>query len=141
VPGFALNISVTPLNPAAGENLTYRLAYQNNGTTTINNLVLRLTVPQYTTWSQALSSAGWSCSNNGQAGAECSYTIASIPPGAVGEVRFVVTLDSNLPLTVQAIRLAVRAEGADQVVYAEKEVVVTPKISTTKQLFIPYVRR
>jgi len=141
VPGFVLSISVTPLNPAPGENLTYRLAYQNNGTVQLNNIVLRLTVPEYTTWNQALSSAGWTCTNDGDAGAQCIYTIASIPPGASGEVLFVVTLDSDWPLTAQTIRLSVSAEGVNQVVYDEKEIVVTPTLQTTKHLFVPFAQR
>ncbi|MCE7982891.1 MAG: hypothetical protein DYG89_17040 [Caldilinea sp. CFX5] len=140
-PRFALNVSVTPLNPAPGENLTYRLAYHNNGAVALNNIVLRLTVPEYTTWNQALSSAGWTCANHGEAGAQCIYTIAGIPPGASGEVLFVVTLDSDLPLTAQTIRLNVSAEGVDQVVYDQQEIVVTPMLQTTRRLFMPYVQR
>ena len=136
-----LNVSVEPINPAPGENVTYRFSYQNNGAVTLNNIVLSLTVPQYTTWNEALSTAGWTCSNGGDAGAVCTYPIGTIAPGASGEVRFVVTLDSTLPLSAQTIQLTVQVTGADQVIYAERDVVITPTLPGARQLFLPYAHR
>jgi len=35
----------------------------------------------------------------------------------------------------------VSAEGVNQVVYDEKEIVVTPTLQTTKHLFVPFAQR
>jgi uncharacterized repeat protein (TIGR01451 family) len=81
----------------AGQMLSYTLGYANGGTQNASGVVLNETVPVNTTFSSALSTAGWSCPDQAPAGTPCTLAIGSLAVGAQGSAMFAVKVDNPLP--------------------------------------------
>jgi large repetitive protein len=81
----------------AGQMLSYTLGYANGGTQNASGVVLSETVPANTTFSSALSTAGWSCPDQAPAGTPCTLAIGSLAVGAQGSAMFAVKVDNPLP--------------------------------------------
>jgi uncharacterized repeat protein (TIGR01451 family) len=117
-PSFTLDISIDPANPQPGEDIIYTLDYANNGQVTLNNLVLRLTIPAQTTFNRDDSTEGWICNGNGP-GSICEFNLGNVEAGEAGTVLFVVTLDANAAALTEPIRLTVQAYDADGTIEVE----------------------
>ncbi|MCB0045861.1 MAG: DUF11 domain-containing protein [Caldilineaceae bacterium] len=93
-------VSVRP-----GETIGYTVRYANDGSGKAEGVVLKVTVPAYTTFDQAGSSAGWSCSDNAPAGTTCTMAIGLVNAGNTGNRIFAVTLNSSVPSGVSEIQV------------------------------------
>ena len=80
-----------------GATLTYTIAVQNTGNEGAATVVVTDHVPQYTTFLPAPSSAGWSCTPDGAAGATCTAGLSDLAVGATASLAFVVRVISPLP--------------------------------------------
>ncbi|MHC4063753.1 MAG: SdrD B-like domain-containing protein [Planctomycetota bacterium] len=81
-----------------GDTLTYTIEVSNVGDQAASGVVLTETVPQFTTFDPAISTAGWACVPDFNAGSVCTLPI-SVPscviPGTT--VTFTVVVDNPLP--------------------------------------------
>ncbi|MCB9138413.1 MAG: DUF11 domain-containing protein [Caldilineaceae bacterium] len=93
-------VSVRP-----GETIGYTVRYANDGSGKAEGVTLEVTVPAYTTFDQAGSSAGWSCSDNAPAGTTCTMAIGLVNAGNTGNRIFAVTLNSSVPSGVSEIQI------------------------------------
>ena len=74
------------VNP--GDWITYSLSYNNSGLITATNVVLTMTVPDYTHY----IGYGWLC-----AASVCTRSLGTLPPMAGGSASFVVQVDGTPP--------------------------------------------
>jgi uncharacterized repeat protein (TIGR01451 family) len=88
---------------APGATLTYTIAVQNTGNEGAATVVVTDHVPQYTTFLPAPSSAGWSCTPDGAAGATCTAGVSDLAVGATASLAFAVRVISPLPAGAAAI--------------------------------------
>ena len=86
-----------------GGSLVYTLAYKNLGNQDAAGVSLTETVPANTTFSAAGSTAGWSCSPNGNAGSSCTLAVGTVAAGASGSATYAVTVAATLPAGVSSI--------------------------------------
>jgi uncharacterized repeat protein (TIGR01451 family) len=87
-----------------GDTLTYTITVSNVGDQAATGVVLTETVPQFTTFVPALSTAGWACVPDFNAGSVCTLPIgvpSCVIPGTV--VTFTVTVDNPLPTGARAV--------------------------------------
>ena len=83
--------------------VVYTLSYANVGNQDATGVVITETVPTYTTFDLAGSTAGWSCADNAAAGTGCTFTIGNLAAGASSSVLFAVQVDSVVPSGVTEI--------------------------------------
>ena len=76
-----------------GGVVVYTLSYANVGNQGATGVVITETVPTYTTFDLAGSTAGWSCADNAAAGTGCTFTIGNLAAGASSSVLFAVQVD------------------------------------------------
>lgn len=112
---FTLNVTVEPANPNPGDTIIYTLAYVNASQVTLNNLVLRLTIPDFTTFDSVKSSPGWIC-NSTTGGGICEYNLGNVQPGQTGTLLFAVTLDQDMTNATGQIVLDVQARDANNLI-------------------------
>ncbi|MEZ4865178.1 MAG: hypothetical protein R3C14_27930 [Caldilineaceae bacterium] len=137
---FELEFSVRPLNPHPGDDISYTLHYRNNGSATMSHIVLRLTVPEHTTFNTGASSAGWSCTGTAP-GSLCTYNLGDIAPGADGAVEFVVTLDSILTDKDIQLILSVQVLGADGIYLLSQDLETTVNMEQNQFLYLPFLAK
>lgn len=112
---FTLNVTVEPANPNPGDTILYTLAYANRSQVTLNGLVLRLTIPEFTTFDSVKSSTGWVC-NSMTAGGICEYNLGDVQPSQTGTLLFAVTLDPGLTEATESIMLGIQARDANNLI-------------------------
>ncbi|MFN8487771.1 MAG: SdrD B-like domain-containing protein [Caldilineaceae bacterium] len=97
VPALTLKLTTTTATAQPGALLTYQMVYSNTNAYVAKNVVLKTTVPQYTTFVAASSAPGWSCTAV-TAGATCTYTVGTVAPNtpASTPIAFTVMLDNPL---------------------------------------------
>jgi uncharacterized repeat protein (TIGR01451 family) len=78
-----------------GDVLTYTLTYANSGGLS-SGVILTETVPLFTTFNPAASTAGWSCLPDNTAGSICTLTVGTVAAGDDGSVNFVLDVDNPL---------------------------------------------
>lgn len=83
-----------------GEEILYKLFYQNNTTDIAACVTLVETVPQYTRFNASISSAAWTCVDGAPEGTTCVYYVGTVDGGASGIVDFGVTVVDDLPARV-----------------------------------------
>jgi uncharacterized repeat protein (TIGR01451 family) len=89
---------------APGGTVTYTLTYSNSGNINSTGVVLTETVPANTTFNAGASTAGWSCTPNGNAGSTCTLAIGSLAAGSGNQTAtFAVTVANPLPAGVTQI--------------------------------------
>lgn len=100
----AVDLSLTKddggISASPGDTYAYTIAVENAGNVDATGVVVRDTVPLYTTFNPAASTSGWTCAPNNSAGSTCTYNQGSLPAGADITLTFAVTVDSTLPITV-----------------------------------------
>ncbi len=96
-PDLRMAKSVASGSGQPGATLTYDLTISNLGTRDASSATVQETVPNHTTFSAAGSSAGWTCSPNGNAGAACTLPLGTVPAGATLTRAFAVVVDPSLP--------------------------------------------
>ncbi len=88
---------------APGETIFYSIQFGNAGDQDASGVVLTETVPTYTRFNAAASTAGWSCAGTGP-GALCSFTVSGGVAGQDGgSVLFAVDVDNNIPPGIDTI--------------------------------------
>ncbi len=73
-----------------GETLLYTLNYGNGGDMDAEDAVITEYVPQNTTFNSSLSTPGWICDPNGNAGSVCAFPLGYLEVGESGDVVFAV---------------------------------------------------
>lgn len=138
---FTLNIAVDPVAPNPGDTIIYTLNYRNAGQITLKNLILRLTIPAYSTFDSTQSSQGWLC-NGTTAGSVCEYKLGNVQPGQAGTVLFAVTLDQSIVNATNTIVLGVQAQDTDRLINVNATIEVTiVSGQQSSQSFLPLIDR
>lgn len=95
------------LSAAPGDTLTYTLTFENIGNVDATGVAITDTVPLYTVFDLAGSTAGWSCADGALPGSICTITtpdigsgVGVVPSGATSTIDFAVRVDASLPDTV-----------------------------------------
>ena len=87
-----------------GDTITYSLSVANVGNTDATGVIIHETVPESTTFNDGSSTAGWSCTNGGAAGAACTFALAgSLAPNTPQTVDFAVDVDNPAPAGLNQI--------------------------------------
>ncbi len=82
-----------------GGVVIYTLTFNNVGDQDATGVVITETVPDYSTFNAASSTAGWSC-----VGTACTYAVGNLPAGGAAQtVDFAVTVDATLPSGVDEL--------------------------------------
>jgi hypothetical protein len=82
-----------------GSTIYYEMHYGNVGTQEATGVILKETIPIYTTFNPSLSTTGWTC-----VGRTCTLNIGTVPPSPFfGFAYFVVTVDDRLPCELEFI--------------------------------------
>jgi LPXTG-site transpeptidase (sortase) family protein len=102
-------ISVTP-----GDTYAYTIDVNNTGNIDATGVVITDTVPDYTTFNSAASSAGWSCAPDNSAGSTCTYTQGNLAAASGITLTFAVTVDSTLPVTVDITSNTASVSGTNE---------------------------
>lgn len=88
------DITTTP-----GGSVTYTLNYANNGSAPADDVEIIETLPDYATFDEANSTAGWVDNGDGT----FTLNIGTLDPGETGSVTFSVIVDDTLPAGVEEI--------------------------------------
>ena len=95
-PDLTLSIADNPSSAPSGATVVYTYTYRNAGSRGASGVVLTTTVPAHTTFNAASSTAGWSCTPNGNAGSTCTLAVGTLAPGGSNQTAaFAVTIDAN----------------------------------------------
>lgn len=101
------------INADTGQTVVYTLTYTNLGNQIATGVIVSETVPTYTTFDAAASSAGWSCPDGAPEGTACTYTLGQVAdvPGAL---YFAIDLPAALPAGVVSVTntAAITDDGA-----------------------------
>ncbi len=93
-----------------GNLVVYDIDYGNGGDQDATGVVVTETVPDYTRFAAASSSAGWSCSDDAAAGTVCRNPVGQLAGGSSGLLQFAVQIDSAVAAGVDRIRNTVTLE-------------------------------
>jgi CSLREA domain-containing protein len=96
---------------APGGTVAYTLSYANTGGESATGVVLTETVPAHTTFNAAVSTGGWVCLPNHNAGSTCTLNLGSVSNGGSGTVTFAVTVVN--PVAAGVTQLSNSASIAD----------------------------
>ncbi len=77
-----------------GQQITYTLTIENQGTAVATGVTITETVPAHTTFA---GTAGWTCLPDGSAGSICTYDLGTLAVGASTTVDFSVIFDATRP--------------------------------------------
>jgi len=102
VPALTLKLATTTATAQPGVPLTYQMIYSNTNEYVAKNVVLKTTVPQYTTFVAASSTPGWSCTA-ATAGSTCTYTVGTVAPNTPASTPIAFTVVLNNPLDASAL--------------------------------------
>ena len=111
--------------------IQYTLDYANVGNQDATGVEITEVVPANTSFEAASSTAGWTCTPNGNAGNTCTFTIGSLAAGGSGQVTFALRVAAAIPAGVETIaNTAVIADdganGADPTPENNSDAVTTP---------------
>ena len=111
-PDLTLTKSDGGASVVPGGTVAYTLGYANAGNQGATGIVLTETVPANSTFNAGASTAGWSCSPNGNAGSTCTLAVGALNGGgANGTATFAVTAVN--PVAAGVAQLANTASIAD----------------------------
>jgi uncharacterized repeat protein (TIGR01451 family) len=102
-PDLRLVKSVASGTANPGSVLVYSLEISNLGTRDAADVSLEETVPQLTTFLEASSSPGWTCSPGTGAGSSCTLAVGTVAAGAATSFTFAVQVASTFPPNPPAI--------------------------------------
>jgi len=89
---------------APGGTVFYTLTYANAGNRGASGVALTETVPAHTTFNAGVSTPGWVCTPNGNAGSTCTLTVGTLAGGGGGHTAtFAVTVPNPAPVGVTQI--------------------------------------
>ncbi len=101
ITGAAPDLSLTKSDGGAsvvpGGGVSYTLTYANSGNIGASGVVITETVPANTTFNAGASTAGWTCTPNGNAGSTCTLAIGSVAAGGGSTATFAVTASNPIP--------------------------------------------
>ncbi len=106
--GAAPDLLITKTDVAdpvtAGNVIVYQLGYQNIGNQDATGVVITETVPVYTTFDAAGSTAGWSCANGAPAATVCTFNVGAVAAGDPAQVvLFAAAIDDPLTDGVELV--------------------------------------
>jgi uncharacterized repeat protein (TIGR01451 family) len=101
VPALMLKLTTTA-TAQPGVPLTYQMVYSNTNAYVAKNVILKTTVPQYTTFVAASSAPGWSCAAT-TAGSACTYPIRTVAPNTPASIPITFTVMVDNPLDASAL--------------------------------------
>jgi len=110
-PDLSLTASDGGVTVAPGGTVSYTLAYANAGGQDATGVTLSETVPAHASFNAGASTAGWSCTPDGNAGSTCTLAVGSVAVGTNGSATFAVTLDNPLPAGIAQIANAASIAG------------------------------
>ena len=110
-PDLALTKSDGGGTVAPGGTVAYTLGYTNLSTFGAAGVVLTETVPVNTTFNAGASTAGWTCTPNGNPGSTCTLAVGTVAGGASGTATFAVTVVN--PVAAGVTQIANTASVAD----------------------------
>jgi len=91
-PDLSLTKSDGDASVAPGGTVSYTLTYANSSSDGATGVVITETVPASTTFNAGASTAGWSCTPDGNAGATCTLAIGSVAGSGGSSATFAVTV-------------------------------------------------
>lgn len=91
-PDLSVTKVPTPASIIPGQTIVYAIEYSNLGNIQAQSITITETLAPMTSFAAASSTDGWSCSGN-----TCTFSIASLNPGATGSVNFGITLAADVP--------------------------------------------
>jgi uncharacterized repeat protein (TIGR01451 family) len=123
-----------------GEVLRYTLQVTNAGRQEATGVILRETVPAYTSFDAEASSEGWECTPDIQADSRCTLELDPLAAEANAMAIFAVTVSPNLPAVATQIANTARVaddrrNGPDPVPEDNTTSITTP-IATAPQLAV-----
>ncbi|MBL8056754.1 MAG: DUF11 domain-containing protein [Anaerolineales bacterium] len=90
-PDLRISKSDGGLSAAPGGLITYTLAYTNTGDQGAAGVTITDAVPAHTAFQPALSTAGWACAPDDNAGSACTFPVGALAGGGgTGVISFVV---------------------------------------------------
>jgi uncharacterized repeat protein (TIGR01451 family) len=95
-PDLAITKSDGGISVLPGDPIDYTLTYANIGNQEATGVVLTETVPSNTTFNPTLSSPGWTCVPNNNAGSTCTKTIGSLSVGVPATANFAVFVNVSI---------------------------------------------
>jgi len=102
--------AVGPASANAGDTITYDMDYRNGGTATANNAIVRMPIPNNTTF-ESVTGATCTTPNVGSAGiVECN--VGDVTPGQTGTFQVTVRINSGATGTVTNGEYSIRWDGA-----------------------------
>jgi uncharacterized repeat protein (TIGR01451 family) len=111
-PDLSLTKSDGGVTVAPGGSVLYTLTYANSGNRGASGVVLTETVPAETTFNAAGSTAGWSCTPNGNAGSTCTLAVGALAVGG-GNQTAAFRVNVVSPVTPGVTQVANTASIAD----------------------------
>jgi uncharacterized repeat protein (TIGR01451 family) len=102
-PDITLTKTLSSGSGVPGSVNVYSLTVRNVGVATADGVALSETIPPYTRFDSAASSAGWSCSPSINPGATCALSVGSLTPGAAQSATFALRIDSTLPAAATSV--------------------------------------
>jgi len=103
-PDLSLTKSDGGVSVPPGGTVAYTLTYSNSGSTGATGVVITETVPANSTFTAGSSTAGWSCTPNGNAGSTCTLAIGAVVAGDGNHTAtFAVTVANPVPAGVTQI--------------------------------------
>jgi uncharacterized repeat protein (TIGR01451 family) len=100
---MSLTLSDGVITVQPGETITYTLLYTNSGDVGAGGFILTETVPANTTFDPTISTPGWSCAPDGNAGSVCTLNPGGLSGGANGSVTFGARVLLQVPQGVTQI--------------------------------------
>ncbi len=97
VPDLQISKTDGGITAQPGDIVTYTLAYANTGNQDATGVVITETVPLYTSFNVAASTAGWTCTDGAPSGTTCTFALGTVAASTGGNVKFAVKVDNSLP--------------------------------------------
>lgn len=100
-----------------GRHIVYQLSYANLGNQAATGVLITETTPAHTGFNAMLSSEGWNCTPDDNAGSVCTFLIGDVGAGQTGVIAFAVTVSRPLPtgLALIANTATIGDDGANGV--------------------------
>jgi len=121
-------ISVVPTQVYA-----YTIEYENTGEQDLTGVKLTESVPPYTFFIAAASTAGWSCADGSPAGTVCELDIGALDAGTTGSVNFglqvITPLPSQVDMTLNTVTINDDGSSTEAGVISDQDQDTTPIIA------------
>ncbi len=107
VPDLTISKTDGGIASGPGQTVVYTISYDNIGDQNATGVVITETVPANTTFDVGMSTVGWGCLPDGNAGSVCTFTVGNLNVGGGGAIDYAIIIDDPLPTNVKVIVNAV----------------------------------